>query len=103
MADSKQSNNRTPKSPIASSKLSEPGNVDPWNWKMPSRADLMNLNTLNEDKDHIRVKLQNGIRTKRMTSANMVASDISGAKPRIEIPREVTRQLFYENKDIPGA
>lgn len=60
----------------------------------------MNLNTLNEDKDLIRVKLLNGIRTKRQTSTNMVANDIEGAVPRIEIPREVTRELFYENKDI---
>lgn len=83
---------RTPKSPITPSYQSEPaGNVDPWNWKMPSRSDLMNLNTLAEDKDLIRVKLQNGIRTKRLTSANMQASDISGAAPRVEIPREVTR------------
>lgn len=102
MADKRRAD-KTPKSPIASSRMTEAGNTDPWNWKMPNRADLMNLNTLKEDKDLFRVKLTNGIRTKRQTSTNMVASDIEGAKPRIEIPREVTRQLFYENKDIEGA
>ena len=105
MSENKRNGNtRTPKSPIAPSHQTESAsNVDPWNWKMPSRCDLMNLNTLTEDKDHIRVKLQNGIRTKRLTSANMQASDISGAAPKVEIPRHVTRQLFYENKDIEGA
>ena len=33
----------------------------------------------------------------------MLASDIKGAKPRIEIPKEVSRKLFFDNKDIEFA
>jgi len=79
--------NSVARSIAGSSVHQDPGSSDPWNWAMPNRSDLMNLNTLKEDKDLIKVKLMNGLRTKRQQSANMRADDITGAAPKIEIPR----------------
>ena len=76
---------------------------DPWNWKMPSRRDTMSLSTLSEHSDLCRVKTNTGIRTNRITSTNMLAHDISGAAPKVEIPKQVNRQLFFENADIEKA
>lgn len=77
--------------PMASSRLTEAAFNDPWNWKMPSRRDTMNLNTLTERKDLCRVKTAIGLRTDRLTSDNMTAGDIKGALPRVDIPKVVRR------------
>ena len=69
---------------------------------MPNRSDLMSLNTLSEKNDLMKVKTTQ-FRTKRITSAALQSNDIFGAAPKVEIKKEVTRELFYDNKDIAGA
>ena len=70
---------------------------------MPSRRDTMSLSTLSEVSDLTRVKNNPGLRTNRITSSNMLAHDIRGAAPKVEIPKEVNRQTFFESGDIGGA
>lgn len=95
---------KDPHTPVASSRHTEKsGFNDPWNWKMPQRRDTMTLNTLTETKDLCRVKTAIGLRTNRIESNNMNAGDIRGAAPKVEIPKEVKRQHFYDNKDIEHA
>ena len=91
---------REAQTPLASSRSLQ---QDPWNWKMPSRRDTMNLNTLTEKKDLMQVKKPMGLRTNRIYSANMNANDISKAQPKVHIPRDVNRATFYDNKDIDRA
>ena len=63
----------------------ELGDKDPWNWKMPNRASLMSLSNITE-KDMVRAKTAQGIRTKRNYTANMHLDDITGARPKIFAP-----------------
>ena len=77
--------------------------MDPWNWKMPSRRDTMSLSTLSDFKDMCRVKTTIGLNTNRITSTNMIAHDISGAAPKVEIPKQVNKQNLYINSDIDKA
>lgn len=51
---------------------------DPWNWKMPGRESLMSLSSINSTQDQVRVKTANGLRTKRLETANLSTVDIKG-------------------------
>lgn len=51
---------------------------DPFNWPMPSRSDLMSLNTLTKDKDLFRIKTAGASTRIRATSQNLETADILG-------------------------
>ena len=77
---------------------------DPWNWKMPSRASLMSLSKISEEKDMTRAKTSQGMRSKRNFTANMHVDDINGARPKIFAPKTVNKPEFYNNNsDINGS
>jgi hypothetical protein len=50
--------------------------LDPWNWKTPSRSDLMSLSNINEKQDLTRVKTAIGLRTNRKSTTNLNTDDI---------------------------
>lgn len=50
---------------------------DPWNWKMPSRADTMSLSNLDEEKDQIKIKSHRRLKTSRNHSLNLLSHDIT--------------------------
>ena len=53
-------------------------NVDPFNWPMPNRADLMSLDTISKDKDLFRVKTAVSLPRNRQVSNNLETRDIAG-------------------------
>lgn len=63
----------------------------------------MSLATLSDFNDLCKVKTSIGLRTQRITSTNMNASDIKGAAPKVEIPKKVNKQSFFGSSDIDKA
>jgi len=52
--------------------------LDPFNWKMPNRSDLMSLSSINFNKDGVRLKTANGLRTNRRDTEALNTNDIRG-------------------------
>ena len=78
-------------------------NLDPYNWPMPTRADLMSLSTITKEKDLFRNKTAVGFTRARGTSQNMQIDDIEGklsyyelvgAKPKPSIKNNTNRPEF---------
>ena len=71
---------------------------------MPGRDSLMSLSKITEERDMVRSRTAQGIRTKRQTSHNMVTDDIKGARPKVFIPKVVSKPNFINvNEDIDGS
>ena len=82
----------------------ELGDKDPWNWRMPSRSSLMSLSKISEEKDFVRAKTAQGMRSKRRFTANMYVDDIAGAKPKVYAPKTVNKPTYFnDNSDIEGS
>ncbi len=68
--------------------------VDPFNWPMPKRADLMSLSTLGQ-KDVSRVKTANYAKRIRDISNNLNSLDIHGKISKMKIWFRCTAKKAY--------
>ena len=75
-----------------------------YEFKMPSRCDLMSNVGLSYTKDKVRVRTAFGVRSERKQSTNLYAGDIDRAQPKVYAPKVVTRENHaYDNNDIVGS
>lgn len=87
--------------------MKEMKTADPFNWPMPSRDDLMSLNTISLEKDLFRVKTAGVTKRTRLFSQNLDTCDIEGnsliyishhyyvgAKPKAFIKEVINRPEF---------
>lgn len=58
--------------------------MDPFNFPMPSRKDLMSLSTINADRDLMKTTTSKFV-SNRSTSVNMTSGDIAGKLVKFEI------------------
>jgi len=76
---------------------------DPFNYPMPSRGDLMSLQTMGAKKDNLKTTTAQ-FTTVRNTSSNLHTSDIHGAVPKLHGSKQVNKPDFMnQNWDIERA
>ncbi|CDW78556.1 UNKNOWN [Stylonychia lemnae] len=74
--------------------------VDPFNYPMPNRKDLMSLQTIHPQKDIAKTTTKK-FQSSRMESNNLNTSDIHGASPKLHGSKQVNKQEFTNtNWDI---
>ena len=69
--------------------------LDPFNWKFPSRKDLMSLSVINPAKDGQRLKTAVGLRTNRRNTESLTTQDIRGKFHRLTTENRCHAQGFH--------